>query len=97
MSHTSSNTADTGRQKAPRIAPPGEGSTAVGPGGNAPHHARKAAAPGETRRIEGAGPGRTAGTADDLGTSGSRGAMGARDEQNDPTRPRDGRGPDSPG
>lgn len=47
------------------------------------------------RRIE--GPGRMAGTADDLGTSGSRGAMGARDKQDDRTRPRGGRGPDSPG
>ncbi len=82
---------------AQRIAPPGEGSTAVGPGGDAPRHARKTEAPGETRRIEGTGPGPMSGTADDLGTSGSRGAMGARDAQDDRTRPRGGRGPDSPG
>jgi hypothetical protein len=79
MKRTSSNTDKKRPPAAGRFAPPGEGWTAVGPGGD-PHYPANPTPPGETRRIEGTGPGLDAGTAEDLGTSGSRGSLGARDE-----------------
>lgn len=74
-----------------RTAPPGEGWTAVGPGGDI-HHPANAKPPGETRRTEGTGPGLRSGTAEDLGTSGSRGTSGARDEYDNTALPGDGPG-----
>lgn len=89
MRYKRSNTAERGWTPASRTAPPGEGWTAVGPGGDS-HHPRNETPPGETRRIEGTGPGLRSGMADDLGTSGSRGALGARDEYDETARPGDG-------
>ncbi len=56
------------------------------------HHQPNPTPPGATRRIEGVGPGQTSGMADDLGTSGSRGTSGARDEYDDNALPGDGPG-----
>lgn len=91
MNRKRSNTTERGRSSEERVAPPGEGWTAVGPGGDT-HHPASPTRPGETRRTEGTGPGRRAGMADDLGTSGSRGSSGARDEYDSNALPGDGPG-----
>lgn len=91
MNHKRSNRAEQEQDISEKTAPPGEGWTAVGPGGDT-HHPRNETPPGETRRIEGTGPGRVSGMADDLGTSGSRGAQGARDEYDENALPDDGPG-----
>lgn len=80
-----------GRDSARRASPPGEGWTAVGPGGDL-HRPASPAPPGETRRTEGTGPGLRSGMADDLGTSSSRGSSGARDEFDPDGLPTDGPG-----
>lgn len=90
MKRTRSNTAEKGQAAPGRTSPPGEGWTAVGPGGDT--HRPASAPPEETRRTEGTGPGLTSGTAEDLGTSGSRGSMGARDEYDSNALPGDGPG-----
>ncbi len=74
-----------------RIAPPGERWTAVGPGGDTYHPARPTP-PGETRRTDGIVSGTRAGMADDLGTSGSRGTSGTRDDYDSNALPGDGPG-----
>jgi len=91
MARKRSNTAEKGRGSVERSAPPGEGWTAVGPGGDL-HRPRNAAPPTETRRTEGTGPGLRSRMADDLGTSGSRGSSGARDEYDPDSLPTDGPG-----
>lgn len=91
MERKRSNTDEKRPPTAGRSAPPGEGWTAVGPGGDT-HHPAAPSPPGETRRTEGTGPGLDAGTADDLGTSGSRGSLGARDEYDSNALPGDGAG-----
>jgi hypothetical protein len=78
------------------MAPPGEGWTAVGPGGDA-HRPRNDTPPGGTRRTEGTGPGLRSGTAEDLGTSGSRGSTGAEDELGRDEFAPDSLPPDGPG
>ncbi len=90
MNRKSSNRARIECSSEERTAPPGEGWTAVGPGGDT--HRPASAPPGETRRLEGTGPGLMSGTAEDLGTSGSRGSTGARDEYDDTALPGDGPG-----
>lgn len=91
MRFKESNTAEQGRRTRARTAPPGEGWTAVGPGGDT-HSPASPAPPGQSRRTEGTGPGRDAGMADDLGTSGSRGSPGARDENDSNALPGGGAG-----
>lgn len=91
MSPKRSNTTEKGHESGERTAPPGEGWTAVGPGGDL-HRPTSPTPPGETRRTEGTGPGLESGMADDLGTSGSRGSLGARDEYDSNALPGDGPG-----
>jgi hypothetical protein len=91
MNSKRSNKVERGRDIPERISPPGEGWTAVGPGGDT-HHPPNTNPPTETRRTEGTGPGRWSGTAEDLGTSGSRGTLGARDEYDSNAQPGDGPG-----
>lgn len=91
MGRTGTNAEDKRPRTADRSAPPGEGWTAVGPGGDA-HHPANPNPPGGTRRTEGTGPGLEAGSAEDLGTSGSRGSSGARDEYESNALPADGPG-----
>lgn len=79
MNSKRSNKVEKERDSPERTAPPGEGWTAVGPGGDL-HNPPNRNPPTETRRVEGTGPGRWSGTAEDLGTSGSRGSTGAEDE-----------------
>lgn len=90
MDRKKSNKNEIGYQHHERTAPPGEGWTAVGPGGDP--HRPASSPPGGTGRTEGTGPGRSAGTAEDLGTAGSRGSSGARDEHDGNALPGDGPG-----
>ncbi len=78
MEQKRSNKVEKDLENRKQQAPPGEGWTAVGPGGDL-HNPPNRNSPTETHRAEGTGPGRWSGTAGDLGTSGSRGSTGAQD------------------
>lgn len=89
MNRKSADRTETGHGSGERAAPQGEGWTAGGPG-NGLHHPAQLAPPGKTRRTESTRT--SAGKADDLGTSGSRGDPGPRDGYSSNTLPGDSPG-----